>query len=136
MKKSLEQIKTSIEVNGYSPIQRSQSINNYVSTAIGVYRLRHSDSDILRMLVKKDSNRDYFKGRRFQDNSTLTIRIISAVYSAFQCGGYDLNNREDIKTIEDFIENLSGSEMDALILDAFADCASSDYYYSFEKEWQ
>ena len=37
--------------------------------------------------------------------------------------------------IKSFVDSLSGSEMDAIILDGMRDCASADHWYAFEKDW-
>lgn len=60
---------------------------------------------------ERNDDLQLFCGHRFKDDTDVVIRMESA------------RERQGDLTLEEFI------------FDALYDCASSDYYYSFEKDW-
>ena len=132
-----------IKSNGVSYNKPAHNVaGDIIKIAVSLFRMRHTEKEIFDML--KD-NSDYHPGRRFNDDDTITTRICSAItraaidlhfpYSDVQ-GGLDSNEELLLEgVIKSFVDSLSGSEMDIIILDGMRDCASSDHWYTFEKDW-
>jgi hypothetical protein len=135
----VEQIKCS----GYgfsAPVKPSQPL---LLTSIKLFRMRFSPEDIMAKIDAIQAD-DYYFGTRCRDDDSVYRRIASAITSAAIKEIYpEFQNKvmenEQVLVLEGFIsaftESLSGSEMDALIIDGFRDCASADHWYKFEKQW-
>ena len=138
MEINFEEIKQKIKVNGISFHQANTKDSfNYIVTAVGLYRMRYSNSEIMKMLVNltNPGHDDYAMGRRFLDNEMVATRLISAITSTIASAGVDIKTEEGSKIIKVFVESLSGEEMDNFILDSLRDCASADHWYMYEKQW-
>lgn len=136
----------SIKANGYSssiaPLTKHSA---FIENAISVFRMRHEYEDLVKTWPKDD---DYHEGRRFRSNSDVAGRLLSAIggkiYSELRKSEmYKMETTEDYTAIteivalegEAFINSLSGSSLDFLISDSMRDCASADYWYTFEKQY-
>ncbi len=135
-----------VKANGISFNPNYPSVQEFrpiIETAISVFRLRYSNDDILSMLNSIDNREDYYFGIRFNDNSRVADRALSAVCStAFKDGleyGPQSPTVEEIEmaqnSIVEFLKNIDGKTMDLLIIDAMRDCASADHWYKYEKQW-
>jgi len=120
-----------IECNGstYIPNIQTNSQTASVQTAVSLYRMRYSDQEIFDTFP---AGEDYYRGYRFTDDSTVAGRAVSAVLNYLQPKVPAENLQDEFNR---FFENINGTNMDFLILDAFRDCAAADYYYEFEKEY-
>jgi hypothetical protein len=114
------------------------SVQSTIQTAVSLFRMRHEN--IFEMLP----DGQYHAGIRFNSDEDVTKRICSGLYEAaiHEVTGkhwpYHASEEEFVQTvltIENFIENISGSDMDILILEGMRDCASADHWYTFEKQW-
>lgn len=115
------------------------SVQSTIQTAVSLFRMRHDD--ILEMLP----HGDYHPGTRFKSDEDVTKRICSGLYEAaiqeVTGKSWPSHNAtpeqfvEVVMMIENFIENISGSDMDIIILEGMRDCASADHWYTFEKQW-
>lgn len=129
-----------IKSNGMSYNEPAKNVaGGILTTAISIYRMRHTAGEIFNMFPEGD----YHNGHRFNDNESVSIRICSAITSEaykyyFKKEMYIIEKHEELLlegVIKSFVDSLSGSEMDAIILDGMRDCASADHYYTFEKDW-
>lgn len=133
----IESIKCNGLTGGYG--NATLNVQSTIQTAVAVFRMRHDD--IFSMLP----HGEYHNGTRFSSDENVTNRICSALYEA---ASYDITGKhwpahnaneeqfvQTVLTIENFIENISGTDMDTLILEGMRDCASSDHWYTFEKQW-
>jgi len=130
-----------IKSNGISYNKPAKNVaGGIITTAISLYRMRHSEEEIFDMFPEGD----YHSGSRFNDNETVCTRICSALTTAARIsvfGNEMVADMEDIGelllegVIKSFVDSLSGSEMDIIILDGMRDCASADHWYTFEKDW-
>ena len=134
---------TDIKCNGESSLSPSAELAApYLQTAISVFRLRYTEKDILTAIHKLNPNGDYYFGIRCSNDSSIYYRIAIAIsltaYNELFKGISELS-KEQFETLQkyivNFVESLNGSEMDALIIDAFRDCAEADHWYKFEKQW-
>jgi hypothetical protein len=131
----------SIKCNGLTGGYGNATLNvqSTIQTAVAIFRMRHEN--IFEMMPAGD----YHPGTRFSSDENVTNRICSALYEAAiqEVTGkiWPSHNANDeqfvqiVMIIENFIENISGTDMDALILEGMRDCASSDHWYVFEKQW-
>ena len=100
-------------------------------TTVFLYRMRHSES----VIFDKIKNTDNISGRRFNDNENVVARICTSLTSS----AYEMfeENFSISQTVEDkdsivegiinsFVNSLSGTEMDAIILSALEDCVRAD----------
>ena len=94
------------------------------------------------MIVGPGPNDDYYFGTRFNSNSSVADRAISAVCSAAFNGLEHTPEKPTDEQIEaakndiiEFFEKIDGKTMDYLIIDAMRDCASADHWYKYEKQW-
>ena len=101
--------------------------------------MRHTNHEIFGMLSEDFR---YYTGSRFNDDETVVTRICSALtknaISHHMCSNFSGEEHELLLLegiIKSFVDSLSGSEMDTIILDALRDCAESDHWYKFEKDW-
>jgi len=117
------------------------SVSGTLSTVVSLFKMRFTEDEIFSKLPK---DYDYYPGNRYNDNDTIVTRICSALTgSALKSltGESRANDITNVKIailegmIKSFVDSLSGSEMDVIVLDAIRDCASSDHWYKFEKEW-
>jgi hypothetical protein len=132
-----------IKCNGSSFAGPVESSKHLLLTSIKLFRMRFSTEDIMSKIEAIQTD-DYYFGTRCGNDDTVYHRLASAItreavkelYPEFQ--NYSMQP-DQILVLEGFIkaftESLSGSEMDALIIDAFRDCASADHWYKFEKQW-
>jgi len=127
--------------NGTSYNEPAQnSVGDIIKVAVSLFKMRHTEDEIFDML---EDNGHYYSGSRFNDDSSITTRICSALTKEavnihFKRGALNLEDHEALLTegiIKSFVDSLSGTEMDAIILDGMRDCAESDYWYTFVKEW-
>jgi hypothetical protein len=131
-----------IKSNGISTYAPAYNIiGDTLKVAISLYKLRHTESEIFEKFPQ--DGWDYHAGIRFNDNETIAIRICSALTSEaynshFKKPLHIAEEHENLLLegiIKSFVDSLSMSEIDIIILDAMRDCASSDHWYTFEKEW-
>ena len=121
-----------IKANGVSYYTPAKSSIPTIETAIGLYKMRFTEDEIL---DKFDQTDQFYTGVRYNDNNAVAIRIAGAITkTAISKTG---TNDELILEgyIKAFVDSLSGSEMDIIILDGLSCCASADHWYTFEKEW-
>ena len=119
-------------------------VGGTLSTAISLYKMRHNEQEIF----SKFPEGSYHPGRRFNDNDDVVIRICSALSRTARKEylnnktaylNKDMSESDELMLqgiVNSFVDSLSGKEMDMIILDALRDCASSDHWYTFEKEWE
>lgn len=130
-----------IKCNGISYSYPANLAEPIIATALSIFRMRFSESEIFEMFPKNDL--DFYAGRRFNDNQTVVTRISSALTEAatseYLKKSVQQIDENDISLLEmsilAFVESLSGSEMDKLLLEGLRDCASADHWYEFEKQW-
>jgi hypothetical protein len=129
-----------IKSNGISYNEPAKNVaGGMITTAISLYRMRHSEEEIFNMFPEGD----YYSGRRFNHDETVATRIYSALTCEaknkyFSKSKHNIEDHEMLLLegiIKSFVDSLSGREMDIIILDAMRDCASSDHWYTFEKDW-
>ncbi len=130
-----------IKCNGISYSYPARLAEPTIKTALSLFRMRFTTEDIFNMFPKNDP--DFYAGRRFLDNETVVTRISSALTAAasaeyFKKASHEINEN-DVAALEmailAFVESLSGSEMDKLLVEGLRDCASADHWYTFEKQW-
>jgi hypothetical protein len=123
--------------NGIGNTQPALGIKPIVQTAISVFRLRRSNDEII---ASFPIGYDYYIGHRFTDDETVATRICSGLVEYAEQRLYKESGQSaPALIVEQYIDalvnSLSGSEMDQMILEAMRDCASSDHWYTFEKQW-
>ncbi len=130
-----------IKCNGISYSYPARLAAPTIEIALSIFRMRFTTEEIFDMFPKNDL--DFYAGRRFLDNETVVTRISSALTAAasaeyFKKSSHEINEN-DISVLEmsilAFVESLSGSEMDKLLVEGLRDCASADHWYTFEKQW-
>jgi len=119
--------------NGISLNSNADKVKPFIQTAISLYRMRNSSHEIIEKLVQNNPKYDYYPGTRFSNNEAIAIRICSGLVELALNSGKQDNTIEE--NIESFVNSLSGTELDQIILEAMRDCASADHWYAFEKEW-
>lgn len=130
-----------IKCNGISYSYPARLAAPTIETALSIFRMRFNNSEIFEMFPKNDP--DFFAGRRFRDNEAVVTRIAAALTEAaaqeYLKKPYHAIEETDIELLEmsilAFVESLRGSEMDKLLVEGLRDCASSDHWYTFEKQW-
>jgi hypothetical protein len=130
-----------IKCNGISYSYPARLAAPTIETALSIFRMRFNNSEIFEMFPKNDP--DFFAGRRFRDNEAVVARISSALTAAASAEylkkPYHEIDENDISVLEmsilAFVESLSGSEMDKLLVEGLRECASADHWYTFEKQW-
>ena len=135
MEINFNEIKENIKVNGISFHSKNQAAYNYIVTAIGLYRMRYNNTEIMKNIEALAKNDDYAMGRRFLDNEMVAVRLLSAINSSFRNVDVNLDEESGKKIVNTFVQSLSGQEMDAFILESLRDCASADHWYMYEKQW-
>jgi hypothetical protein len=133
----IESIKCNGLTGGYG--NATLNVQSTIQTAVAIFRMRHDD--IFSMLP----HGEYHNGTRFSSDENVTNRICSGLHEAAiheitgkHWPSHNANDEQFVQVvmmIENFIENISGTDMDALILEGMRDCASSDHWYVFEKQW-
>ena len=115
-----------------------------LNTAISLYRMRHTEEEIFSNFPQGD----YHSGSRFNDDDDVVVRICSALSRVARKEylnnktaylNKDMSESDELMLqgiVNSFVDTLSGREMDMIILDALRDCAASDHWYTFEKEWE
>lgn len=134
---NVENIKCNGLTGGYG--NATLSVQSTIQTAVALFRMRHEN--IFEMLPKGE----YHAGTRFSSNEDVTNRICSGLYeaAAFEVTGKDWPAHHAgpeqfvliVRLIEVFIEQISGKDMDTLILEGMRDCAEADHWYTFEKQY-
>jgi len=133
---NVESIKCNGLIGGYG--NATLNVQSTIQIAVALFRIRHEN--IFEMMPAGE----YHAGSRFTSDENVTNRICSGLYEAaiHEVTGkhwpYRASEGEFVQTvliIENFIENISGKDMDALILEGMRDCASADHWYTFEKQW-
>ena len=133
----------SIKTNGISWYEPAKNIIPHLTTQIGIFKMRHSDKDILEMFKEEGP---YFLGRRYNDNGDVAVRIAGAIvrqaqeeYIYSNMGRNSMSSEETLPLLEGIIDawfdSLSASEIDILIVDGLKCCAETDHWYEFEKQW-
>ena len=130
-----------IKCNGISYSYPARLATPTIETALSIFRMRFNNSEIFEMFPKNDP--DFFAGRRFRDNEAVVTRIAAALTEVaareYLKKPYHAIEETDIELLEmsilAFVDSLSGSEMDKLLVEGLRDCASSDHWYTFEKQW-
>jgi hypothetical protein len=129
-----------IKSSGNSYYKPAENVaGGILTTAISLYRMRHTEDEIFNMFPEGD----YHSGYRFNDNETVLVRICSAITSEacttlFKKSMCNIEEHEELLlegAIKSFVYGLSGIEIDAIILDGMRDCAGADHWYTFEKDW-
>lgn len=120
-------------ISGQNPWPQVGRIVPIIETALSVFRLRYSQEEIFERLHKEFPNDDYYAGTRFSNNNSVATRILSAINAHAFTLTEDAEEAHNI--IYNFIENISGAEMDILIIDGLRCCADADYWYKYEKQW-
>ena len=123
---------SNIKCNGVSNTIAAKSSIPTIKTAISLFRMRFEESEIFEKFPKND---EYYNGSRFNDNDVVTLRIASALVEEAE---KELRTNDALIIegyIASFVDSLSGTEMDQLIIDGMRDCASADHWYTFEKQW-
>lgn len=120
-------------ISGRNPWPDTSKIKPIIETAISVYRLRNSNEDIFREIEALSPNGDFYAGMRFSDNEAVVMRCMSALNEAAFEKTEDIEEAHQL--IYDFINNISGKDMDIIILDSLMDCAGADHWYKYEKQW-
>lgn len=127
-----------IKANGVSSlISYAVKHQAFVESAVAIYRLRHTEEEILSSFPEGDN---YHKGSRFNNNESVAERLLSAVASHIHYLLHLSSNDEVALAaleleIDLFFQNIKGSDLDYLINDAMRECASADDWYTFEKQW-
>jgi len=119
----------------------STSVKPFIQTAVNLYKLRHGNSyeTISTMFPVDDYHDGYHNGLRFNDDSYITGVVCDAVatnatetYFKEATIPLDIDNTIKLEgIIKSFVNSLSGSDLDVLILDGIRCSASVDHYY----EW-
>lgn len=112
----------------------AKNVKLFIQTAVSLYRLRNTSEEILEKLIQINPKDNYKIGSRFLDDDRVTGRICTGLVKLASSETNTNNTIEE--NIESFIHLLSGSELDQIILEGMRDCAISDHYYAFEKEWE
>lgn len=120
-------------ISGQNPWPQASRIIPIIETALSVFRLRHNQEDIFRKMYELDPHDDLAAGRRYSDNNAVATRILSAINEHAFTLTEDAEEAHNI--IYNFIENISGAEMDILIIDGLRCSASADHWYMYEKQW-
>lgn len=126
-----------VKANGISSLAHyAKKHNAFVESAVSLYRLRYSESDILNSFPADA----YHKGSRFNSNASVAERLLSAVASHIHYLLHLNSDGEEAQAsleleIDLFFKNIKGSDLDYLINDAMRDCASADHWYTFEKQY-
>lgn len=111
-----------------------------IQTMVKLFRMRFSEQEIFEMFPLGD----YYSGSRFNDDVRVTNSIASGLVQSalekhFKKNIFSEITPEDSLMLEGilkaFVDSLSASEMDVLILEGLRNCAETDYWYKFEKEW-
>lgn len=124
--------------NGIGNTQAANNVKPTIQTAVSVLRLRKSNDEIIASFPVND---DYYVGTRFSDDEAVATRVCSGLvnYAEKQLYNKSTNKYASSLIVEGFItalvNSLSGTEMDAIILEGMRDCASADHWYKFEKQW-
>lgn len=124
---------SNIKCNGMGPTHQARSSMSTIQTAISLFRMRYDNTEIIKMMA---GGFDYHTGTRFNSDEAVSIRIATALVIESRI---ELRCEDPIIIegyIKAFVDSLSGSEMDVLILEGMRDCASADHWYAFEKEWE
>lgn len=131
----------SIKCNGLTGGYGNATLNvqSTIQTAVSLFRMRQDD--ILEMLP----HGQYHAGSRFKSDEDVTNRICSGLYEAaiqeVTGKSWPAHNATPeqfvliVRLIEVFIEQISGKDMDTIILEGMRDCAGADHWYTFEKQW-
>ena len=124
--------------NGIGNTQAANNVKPTIQTAVSVLRLRKSNDEIIASFPVND---DYYVGSRFSNDEAVATRVCSGLvnYAEKQLYNKTTNEYASPLIVEGFItsliDSLSGTEMDAIILEGMRDCASADHWYKFEKQW-
>lgn len=124
--------------NGISNTQPAKNVKPTIQTAVSLLRLRKSNDEIIASFPVND---DYYIGTRFSDDESVATRVCSGLvdYAEKELYNRTTNEYADALLVESYIDalvnSLSGTEMDAIILEGMRDCASADHWYAFEKQW-
>jgi len=109
-----------------------------IKIAVSLFKMRHTEEEIFDMFPEGE----YHSGGRFNSDEDITTRICSAItknaISYHMCSNFSRTDDELLLLegiIKSFVDSLSGSEMDVIILDGMRDCAGADHWYTFEKDW-
>lgn len=127
--------------NGISYNEPAQNASgDTIKIAVSLFKMRHTEEEIFDMFPEGE----YHSGSRFNNDRDITTRICSAITKQAvgthfpHSLGMNLEDHEVLLMegiIKSFVDSLSGSEMDTIILDGMRDCASADHWYTFEKDW-
>lgn len=122
---------SNIKCNGVGNTLSANSSIPSIQTAISLFRMRFDESEIIE---KFPTNDDYYIGPRFTSDNTVALRIASALVKEAE---KELRTNDLIIVegyIAAFVNSLSGTEMDQLIIEGMRDCASADHWYTYEKQ--
>lgn len=123
---------SNIKCNGVVNTTAANSSIPLIQTAISLFRMRFDESEIIEKFTTND---DYHIGSRFTSDNTVALTIASALVEEAE---KELRTNDSIIIegyILAFIDSLSGTEMDQLIIEGMRDCASADHRYTYEKQW-
>jgi hypothetical protein len=124
-----------VKCNGAGSYASLISEDNYnaIQTYVSVYRKVEDFRDLIVEMAQK-TKEDALFGSRCMNDRAITDRIATAL------GDYAMGKWENIEALAEMwinaqIAMFTGSTMTALVKDALRDCASADYWYAFEKDW-
>lgn len=133
---------TDIECNGVSWNSPAKTaIGQELLTLIKLFRMRHSKQEIFDKFP--EDNWGYYAGSRTNDDESILYRCCSAITTAARNNktwnpkGMSEDAQEALLTgvIGGWWKTLSAKDIDYIIQDAFRDCASADYWYRYEKDY-
>lgn len=120
-----------IKCNGIGMTRPAEMVKPTICASVSLFRMRFSTEDIF----EKFPSGDYHAGTRFNDNSTVSDRLCSGIVQT-AISNYKTEDEDILKgIIESFVYSLSASDMDILIIEAMRNCANTDYYYMYEKQY-
>lgn len=124
-----------VKCNGAGGYASLISDDNYnaIQTYISVYRKAEDFRDLI-VEMTQETKEDMLYGTRCMDDRAIADRIVTAL------GGYAMNKWDNIQGLAEMwinaqIAMFTGGTMAILVKDALRDCASADYWYTFEKDW-
>jgi hypothetical protein len=121
-----------VKCNGISSslVLIDQENRQVIETYISTYRIAAD----FRKIVESFGEDWSFYGRRCKEDSTILSRITSGLANY----ALSLFNNDTVlaeQWVNFALRNISAKDLNILIVEALRDCASADYWYTFEKEW-
>ncbi len=118
-----------IKCNGIGPSLVSEKNHASLLDYVTNYRLAMRFEDIV-----KELEGPVYYGSRCEDDSTVAVRIFTGL-TEYALHQFD-NNRELAEMwLNANLDKITKEEANILLRDALRDCAESDHWYKFEKDW-